>query len=78
MVMLNGNWECVTTPEQACSLIEDNMGKEFADVVRKLFENLNAEVKDRKDDVQYLEAKYDFLVKEIKETIDKARFFDNA
>ena len=69
MIMINGNWEQVTDLSDVLRIVSENMGSEFAQKVKEIFEDNEFKIEELEIDISELRLKEDYL-KDLNKQLD--------
>lgn len=69
MIMINGNWESVKDLSDVLRIISENMGSEFAQKVKEIFEDNEFKIEELEIDISELRLKEDHL-KDLNKQLD--------
>ena len=69
MIMINGNWESVKDLSDVLRIVSENMGSEFAQKVKEIFEDNEFKIEELEIDISELRLKEDHL-KDLNKQLD--------
>ena len=61
MIMINGNWEQIKDLSDVLRIVSENIGAEFAQKVKEVFQDKEDKIEDLKIDISELRLKEDYL-----------------
>lgn len=69
MIMINGNWEQIKDLSDVLRIVSENIGAEFAQKVKEVFQDKEDKIEDLKIDISELRLKEDYL-KDLNKKLD--------
>lgn len=69
MIMINGNWESVKDLSDVLRIVSENMGSEFSQKVKEIFEDNEFKIEELEIDISELKLKED-LLKDLNKQLD--------